>query len=204
VIHNYASARVQSAQPIPVPSGATVVTYVGQLIKIKGVDIFLRAAVRLLKTHPELYFLIVGGTNLTSAFAFEQKVREMSEGHQRIVFLGYRNDIDRIFSMSDIHVVPSAYEDPSPNVVVEAKRAGVPSVVFPNGGLPELVRSGVDGYVCTESSLEALMHGITWFLEVPERRINAGRKAREDFEARFGYKRFVDQWAHVFDITSDG
>jgi glycosyltransferase involved in cell wall biosynthesis len=176
---------------------------VGQLIKIKGVDIFVRAAVRLLKTLPELYFLIVGGPDLvTYAFAFEQKIREISEGHQRIVFLGYRNDIDRIFSISDIHVVPSVCADPSPNVVVEAKRAGVPSVVFPNGGLPELVRSGVDGYVCNEPTVEALMQGITWFLESPERRINAARKAREDFEARFGYKRFVDQWARVFNSTS--
>jgi glycosyltransferase involved in cell wall biosynthesis len=196
VIYNYASPRAQSKQPIPVPAGNTVVTYVGQLSKFKGVDIFVRAAIRLSKGRPNICFLIVGGSDET--LTFEQTVREMSEGHDRIVFLGYRDDVDRILDMTDIHVAPSVCQDPSPNVVVEAKRAGVPSVVFPNGGLPELVRDSIDGYICTESSVEALIQGISWFLDSPERRIDAGRRAREDFDDRFGYKRFVDAWARVF------
>jgi glycosyltransferase involved in cell wall biosynthesis len=201
VIYNYASPRAQSTQPIPVPAGNTVVTYVGQLSKLKGADIFVRAAIRLSKGRPKICFLIVGGSNMT--LTFEQTVREMTEGHDRIVFLGYRDDVDRILEITDIHVAPSVYQDPSPNVVVEAKRAGVPSVVFPNGGLPELVRHGIDGYICTESSVEALIQGISWFLDSPERRIDAGRRAREDFEDRFGYKRFVNGWARVFnDIQS--
>jgi len=196
VIYNYASPRAQSKQPVPVPAGNTVVTYVGQLSKAKGVDIFVRAAIRLSKGRPKICFLIVGGSHET--LTFEQTVREMSEGNDQIVFLGYRDDVDRILDITDIHVAPSVCQDPSPNVVVEAKRAGVPSVVFPNGGLPELVRDGIDGYICTESSVEALIQGISWFLDSPERRIDAGRRAREDFEDRFGFKRFVDGWARVF------
>jgi glycosyltransferase involved in cell wall biosynthesis len=196
LIYNYASPRVQNAQPIPVPAGSTVVTYVGQLSKSKGVDIFVRAAIRLSKWRPKICFLIVGGSDET--LAFEQTVREMSQQHDRIVFLGYRNDVDRILDITDIHVAPSVCQDSSPNVVFEAKRAGVPSVVFPDGGLPELVRDGIDGYMCTESSVEALIQGISWFLDSPERRIDAGKRAREDFEDRFGYKRFVDGWARIF------
>jgi glycosyltransferase involved in cell wall biosynthesis len=179
-----------------VTPGATVVSYIGQLSKAKGVDIFVRAAIRLSEDHPKICFLIVGRSDET--LTFEQTVREMSKGHDRIVFLGYRDDVDRILDITDIHVAPSVYQDPSPNVVVEAKRAGVPSVVFPNGGLPELVRDGIDGYICTESSVEALIQGISWFLVSPEQRIDAGRRAREDFEDRFGFKRFVDGWARVF------
>jgi len=169
---------------------------VGQLSKSKGVDIFVRAAIRLSKGRPKICFLIVGGSDET--LTFEQTVREMSQGHDRIVFLGYRNDVDRILDITDIHVAPSMCQDSSPNVVFEAKRAGVPSVVFPDGGLPELVRDGIDGYMCTESSVEALIQGISWFLDSPERRIDAGKRAREDFEDRFGFKRFVDAWGRVF------
>src|SRR5262249_22761360 len=138
VIYNYVSPRDQNAQPIPVPAGSTVVTYVGQVAQFKGVDIFVRAAIRLLKEHPKICCLIVGGSNET--LTFEQTLREMSQGHDRIVFLGYRDDVDRILNITDIHVAPSMCQDSSPNVVFEAKRAGVPSVVFPDGGLPELIR----------------------------------------------------------------
>jgi spore coat protein SA len=169
---------------------------VGQLAKFKGVDIFVKAAIRLSKERPKICFLIVGGSKYT--LTFEQTLREMSQGHDRIVFLGYRDDVDRILNITDIHVAPSMCQDSSPNVVFEAKRAGVPSVVFPDGGLPELIRHGIDGYRCTEPSVEALIQGIRWFLDSPERRIAAGRRAREDFEDRFGYERFVDRWARVF------
>ena len=97
-----------------------------------------------------------------------------------------------------IHVAPSMWEEPSANVVVEAKREGVPSVVFRSGGLPELVRSGVDGVICEEKTAEALAAGIASLLENEERRRAAGRAAREDFEARFGPERFARQWAEVF------
>ena len=109
----------------------------------------------------------------------------------------------RFIAMPTFTSAPSICEEAFGNVVLEAKREGVPSVIFRSGGLPEMVRHGVDGVICEERTPEALAAGIASLLEDEERRRAAGRAAREDFEARFGPERFARQWTEVFLRSSE-
>src|SRR5204863_6146229 len=115
-----------------------------------------------------------------------------------ITFWGYREDIATFLAQTDVHVCPSLFPDPLPNVVGEAKLAAIPSVVFPVGGLPELIEHEVTGYVCRDSTKEALIEGLEYFLHNPDKRKAAGLAARERFEKHFGFARFQQQWADVF------
>jgi glycosyltransferase involved in cell wall biosynthesis len=59
------------------------------------------------------------------------------------------------YNAADLVVVPSL-EDNLPNAVVEALCCGVPVVGFATGGLPEMIEDGINGYLCPETSAEAL------------------------------------------------
>ena len=109
--------------------------------------------------------------------------------------LGWREDVADCFAAAAVHCCPSlpSIRESFGLVVLEAKTAGIPSVVFRSGALPELVSHRTDGWVCDEPSAEALAAGLTYFLADADRRAAAGTKARESL-ARFDRRTFADRW----------
>jgi len=201
VIYNFPAARYegQGGNSPTLPTGNILALYVGQLSEHKGVAVLVEAAGKLLQAGRQLTVWIAGGS-VWSRDESERLQRQVESNgwSEQIQFLGYRTDVSELMRRADMHVCPSLWEEPSPNVVFEAKQEGVPSVVFPMGGIPELVEHRVDGYVCRGCTAEALVEGIDYFLQDAARRKRAGEAARRSLEERFGFERFQRQWAEVF------
>jgi glycosyltransferase involved in cell wall biosynthesis len=201
VIHNYPPNRAQTGKPkIPeLPAGALVVTFLGQVAKHKGILVLLNAMARLVAGGRNLVLWVVGDQTWDDGF-FEDVNRCVASLalQNRVTFFGYVENVFPILEKTDVHVCPSLFQEPLSNVVGEAKQCGKPSVVFPNGGLPELVEHKVDGYICRDSSADALVEGLAYFLDRPGERSRAGAAARNSLEEKFGLERFRKQWAEVF------
>ena len=78
----------------------------------------------------------------------EQALRELAAElglGDRLRLLGFRDDLDRLYGAADAVVVPSTQPDPLPNSALEAAAAGCCVVAAAHGGLPEIVRDGVNG-----------------------------------------------------------
>ena len=82
-------------------------------------------------------------------------------------------------------------------VNLEAKMAGIPSVVTPSGALPELIRHGDNGWVCSDGTPAALAEGIEQFLADPRLASAAGQAALASLEG-FSRERFARAWWEVF------
>lgn len=119
----------------------------------------------------------------------------------RVRFLGWREDVPELLAAAAIHCCPSLPElrEGFGLVNIEAKQAGIPSVVFSTGALPELIAHRVDGWVCYEVSAEALAEGIEYFLSDSSRLAELGQAAFRSVE-RFGWERFAGEWQEVFGI----
>jgi glycosyltransferase involved in cell wall biosynthesis len=201
VIYNYPPDRLQQAKPeLPdLPAGALVVTFIGQVSKHKGILVLLEAVASLVADGHNLVLWVVGDQAFDTGF-FEEAKRKVAilalQG--RVVFFGFISNVVPILERTDLHVCPSLVPEPLANVVSEAKQCGKPSVVFPMGGLPELIQHQVDGYICRDCSAEALVEGIGFFLDRPDERRHAGEAARNSLEVKFGLERFRKQWAAVF------
>ena len=81
---------------------------------------------------------------------------------------------------------------------------GVPSGVFPEGGLPELVEHGTDGWVCGAEAEEALREGMERVLDLTpsERRVAAeaaGRSLAQHGDTR---ETFAAAWGGVYGAAS--
>jgi glycosyltransferase involved in cell wall biosynthesis len=201
VIYNYPPARNPSAiEPdVKVPVGAIVVVYIGQLTEHKGVHLLVEAISSLLKRGRNLSLLVAGESRWGDPLGPRLKDEVGKAGlEQRIQFLGYVHDVPGLLRKAQIHACPSMWEEPSPNVIMEAKREGVPSVVFASGGIPELIEHRVDGYICRERTAEALAEGIDYFAMNSAAVRQAGVAARSSLEEKFGEERFRRQWADVF------
>jgi glycosyltransferase involved in cell wall biosynthesis len=176
---------------------------VGQISVEKGVPILVEAVQRLLGRGRDLVLLLAGDYSWRNPMAEAMMARIKAAGlEERIQFLGYQENVPALLRGAALHVCPSIWGEPLSNVVMEAKAAGVPSVVFPDGGLPEIVEHLVDGYVCSDKTVEALMEGIEWFLDHPAERRRAGEAARRSYEEKFGPERFQREWVEVFRGTA--
>ncbi|MDB9347413.1 glycosyltransferase family 4 protein [Nodularia spumigena] len=169
--------------------------YVGQLSEEKGLWELLHAVKKINKCH----LMILGDSRYSSNFRKELEgwVKSESLDHQ-ITFYGQVRDPFPFYQQSFVHIAPSIWDEPLANVVLEAKKTKIPSVVFPSGGLPEMVRHQIDGYICRDKTPDALAEAIEWMLSDGDRLANMGKSAYEDYETRFGRKRFLREWANIY------
>jgi glycosyltransferase involved in cell wall biosynthesis len=113
-------------------------------------------------------------------------------------FLGFHEDVQSLLATAGIHCCPSRKEQREAFgiVVIEAKQAGIPSVVTPSGALPELITQGEDGWVCREESAEAVAEGIDYFLDAD--RLRRGMAAARASASAYSRDRFERAWHGVF------
>jgi len=187
----------------PVPGR---IIYVGQVIPPKGLDVLLDAVGLVVQQHGfDVTLDVVGaidGWESPSYDGYREGIRRRARGPdlvKRVRFLGHREDVPALMADASVHCIPSRLEQKEGFTVVtlEAKRAGLPSVVTLSGALPEMVRHGVDGWVCPDVTPAAIAEGLLYFLSDPARARRAGDEALAS-ERAYNRDRFAAAWAEVF------
>lgn len=129
------------------PANEKIVLYAGRFHPMKGVSALLESAVRVLKSEPNVRYLMAGEPD-SQAFAreFQDLLRQNPVLQRKITILGKlsRKKLAVLYSIANAALVPSVY-DPCPYAAIEAMAAGVPLIVSDGGGLDELVQHGVNG-----------------------------------------------------------
>lgn len=203
VIYNAPPTRT-SGEPVKLPvssDGGMMFLYVGQLTAEKGLAELIEAAIGHCRRHPSSRFLLAGDYSWNNPFATGLMRRvEQERLSDRIVFLGFVSAVYDLFRHAQVHVCPSLWKEPLGNVVVEAKHTGVPSVVFPSGGLPELIEDGVDGWICAEKTAAALVDAFAAYEADPGLALRQGEAARRSL-ARLGMDTFAERWRAVYEGT---
>jgi len=74
---------------------------------------------------------------------------------RRVFFLGAQPDVRPFYAAADAFVLPTLY-DPFPNAALEALACGLPLITSTTCGAQELVRPGVNGFVCDALDVAAL------------------------------------------------
>lgn len=174
--------------------------YLGQVTFNKGVHLFFQAAIELLKKRDDVTFVIAG--NLDYDKAYLQNYLSEYMKFNNIQFLGEIDDVDSFFESIDVLVVPSIYEEPLGNVIVEAKKAGKPCVIFNSGGMPELIRHGIDGFVCQSKTALNLQSGIEYYLFNKEQISIHGKRAGNSIkELGISKDSFTKKWKRILGVA---
>jgi glycosyltransferase involved in cell wall biosynthesis len=180
------------------------VIYVGQMIPEKGVDLLLDAVALLVARGRDVRLDVVGrldGWVPPDHAGYRESLVARAAAPDldgRVRFLGVREDVPQLMAAAAIHCCPSRKEQREAFgiVVIEAKQAGIPSVVMPSGALGELVTQGEDGWICREESPAALAEGIEYFLDAE--RLRRGMAAARRSADTYSRDRFERAWRAVF------
>jgi glycosyltransferase involved in cell wall biosynthesis len=123
------------------------VAFVGRLVRVKRVDLFLETAALLKAAQPGRYrFVIVGdGPLMEEMTGLAKRLGLIAE----IDFLGFRSNSLSILRQMDCLLLTSDHEG-LPMVALEALALGVPIVAHAVGGLPEALEGIAGNQLVTE------------------------------------------------------
>lgn len=116
---------------------------------------------------------------------------------ERVVFLGEAANVESVWKIGDIGVLPSHQEGFS-NSVLEGMASGLPMIVTDVGGNPEAVEHGVSGIVVPPHSSESLGQAVLELAGDLERRRALGAAARRRIEERFSLDSCISAYRDVY------
>jgi len=120
-----------------------VITVVSRSIKEKGWEEIIQVVLILNKINENnIYLLLVGDLNNT----FSSNLVEKYKSNINIKFLGFQNQVKKIFAISDLGVLPSYYSfESTPIVIIECLFANKPFIATNIGDIKNMLY-GKDGY----------------------------------------------------------
>jgi len=136
--------------------GRYIAGIMGRLRPEKGHRLLFDALFEIKEKIPDLNLLVVGTGSLY------QELKEYSGSlkmEDRIIFLGFREDIPDVLASLDLFIMPSLSEGLG-TAALEAAAAGLPIIASKVGGLPDIVENGKTGILVPPGSSRALAESI--------------------------------------------
>jgi len=110
-----------------------------------------------------------------------EAIRKLAEpfGEQvRVLSWVDSSERERLLAQSDVFVLPS-YHEGVPMALLEAMASGLPAIVTPVGGIPDVLRHGVEGLMVEPAHVTELCAAMTRMVNHDGERIASGRRAHE-------------------------
>lgn len=182
----------------------SVVLYAGKLIEIKGVSTLIRAMAILRHEH-DVQLLIAGAGVLRTTLEAEVQALHLTD---RVRFLGAvaHARLADLYSLCDAVVVPSIITarretEGMPVVILEGMAAGRPVVASDVGGISDVVRDGVNGYLVPPQDPQALAGRLRDVLS-PVAWPGLSRNAAETAQ-RYDWDRIGEDYHHIIQSLLD-
>ena len=157
--------------------GKVIVTTVGNIRRVKGHDVFIKAAAAIVQHFPGVSFSIAGDVLEPDYFSeLQSLVRDLNLS-KHFHFVGGVTHLREHLSSADIFVLPSRSEGFS-NAIVEAMAASLPVVATNVGGNAEAVEDGVSGFIVPFDDPAALSAAITRLISNPSQAKAMGEAGR--------------------------
>ncbi len=187
-VDNDEAQRREARRQMGLRDDAFVVGWVGRMTAVKRTDLVVRALQGLVARSVDAFVVLVGDgpdRDQLERYAHELGVIK------RCLFLGYQEDVARFYDAIDVLVLPSINEG-TPVSVIEALAARRPAVATRVGGVPDVVRDGVDGFLVDANDEEALAARLAELAADPELRARMGEAGHARVIERYAVARLVD------------
>jgi colanic acid/amylovoran biosynthesis glycosyltransferase len=169
---------------------------VGRLTQAKGQHVLIDAVDRLAIQGRRVRLRLVGdGPDGPSLRERANRVENPSV----VVFEGAVNqdNIRALYEAADIFCLPSLAEG-IPVVLMEAMAMEIPCVTTHITGIPELIRSGIEGLLVAPSDLDGLVHALETLMDDSILRERVAKSGRSRILKDYDLGRNVEQLAVIF------
>lgn len=188
------SDRARAAELRARFGGGFVVVQVGALVDAhKGQRQVIAMARGTLASAPDVAFVLVGSGRDEAA------LRAEAAGLANVHFAGQVAEVGNYLAACDLFLYPSRHEGLG-SVLLDAMAAGLPVVATRVGGIPEIVRDGVNGLLCEPGDVAGLTAAMLRLREDPELRARmaaANRERAREFSPRHMARRYEELYRGI-------
>jgi glycosyltransferase involved in cell wall biosynthesis len=183
----------------PEPEGIPTILLASRMLWNKGVGDFVAAARRLHKDGVKCRIVLVGILDSENPASIrEEKLRRWhSDGV--IEWWGQRDDMPEVFAQSNIVVLPTAYGEGIPKVLIEAASCGRAIVATDVPGCREIVRNNENGLLIPPHDSKSLADALKILIGNAALRAKMGRCGRKIVEAEFSEEIVVRDTIAVYE-----
>ncbi len=194
VVYNGADVDSSIERARPEPAGAVFrhpgclrVVIPGRLTPEKGHEIGMQAVARFIEQGGRAELCIAGDVMPGAPSDYFESLltlRSKLKMDENIHFLGWRNDMLSVMRVADIVLLTSHVGEGLPRSLIEAMSLSKPVIATRSGGVSELVRDGVDGYLVEIGDIDGITKALS-VLQSPDCRKEMGvagaRRIRSTF-----------------------
>jgi glycosyltransferase involved in cell wall biosynthesis len=180
-----------------------ILLYVGRLSPEKNVETLIKEFG--LFRRDNIHLLIVGYGSDKQRL---EKFKSITEGGERIRFLGRRTDVERFYSIADIFVSPSKHE-PFGQVILEAMAARLPCIAYKRMwpeyevAAEEMIEHGVTGYCVNPHDRDELRQRLLYLIDHPDIGKKMGEAGRRICKRKFTWANHVRKLLDLMDGRPD-
>jgi len=175
------------------PEGKWIFTFIGRIMKEKGIEEYLYAAKAIKQKHNNTQFNIIGPIEPTQTFY--QKLIAQYEQKNYVKYYGFQKDVIKFIIESHCIIQPSHHEGMS-NVLLESAAVGRVLIASDIPGCREVIDG--NGFVFSVGDVNDLVGKIENFINLPyEKKAAMGKMSRQNVEREFDRQIVIDKYLQV-------
>ena len=178
-----------------IPEGVFLLANIARLVPEKGHIFCLEAFRKVINEVPNTMLIIVGEGRMRAAI--ERKIAELNL-QKNVILTGYREDVPQILSIIDISLHTSLWEG-TPLAIVEAMFLGKTIVATSVGGIPEIIKNGINGILVQSKNIDELAKWIIRLLNDRALLDKLGREAQQYVKMRFEPKTIFNEINNLYE-----
>lgn len=175
-------------------NGQKIVLFSGKLTNIKGAEYLIQAA----KDIKGDIYIIGDGPEKNK---LEDLARKLSLTN--VKFLGYmgderREELIEFYYRADVFVAPSVAEEALGLVILEAMACSTPVVATKKGGIPSLIKDGINGFLIKSKNSKQITEACNKILENDLLAQKMKENARKIVEEKFSWHKIAQKYKKIY------
>jgi glycosyltransferase involved in cell wall biosynthesis len=190
VIPGGSGVDIERFRPAPADQRARppIILFASRLLLDKGICEFVDAAEIVRSRGVACRFVVAGEPDLGSPRSVTSQQIDEWRRRGTVEFIGHQDNMPDLLAKSAAVVLPTAYGEGVPRILVETAACGTPIICSTHPGCHAVVEDGVNGYMLANVGARSIADAVVRLLADPEAvvRLGAGgrRKAVHELDGR--------------------
>ncbi|WP_026894644.1 glycosyltransferase family 4 protein [Clostridiisalibacter paucivorans] len=179
------------------------VLYIGSVARlhpVKGIDVFLKGAVEVIKNYPMARFVVAGEGPDRKKYEYFIEKNNLTD---KVFLLGHVEDIVSFYNAIDINVLAS-YSESFPYALLEGGRQKKPTVSSSVGGISKMIDHGENGFLFQPGDYKSMSKYLLTLIKDEELRLKIGKAFYEKIKNDFSSGKMAERHIEIYKEILEG
>ena len=177
-----------------------IITLIGRINRLKGHKLLLNSFIKNFAGQKNIKLLFVGSPVIGQENYLYEVEEIIKKNHltEKVKILPFTKELNSIWQITDIAVMPSTEAESFGLVAVEAMMAKKPVIGSNHGGLTEIIVNNETGLLVEPNNENELTIAIQYLIDNPITRFEMGEKGRQRAIQSFSITSYIQNFENLF------